>query len=239
MRPFNLIPSEQRAGRRPSTRTGMLVYVVVGGLAAVLAALTLVVVTGNKVADQREELRALQAEQAELASQVTQLAPYAAFSELSASRTTTVASLARSRFDWARVLRELALVLPEDVWLTSLTATVAPDVQVPQGTGVSLRGEAEGPALEIIGCGIGHQAVARFLTRLEDIGGVTRVAASRSQRPTGEGAGKGSGEGGDECRTRDSVARFELVAAFDGVEAGPASLAPVSAPAGQQEGEKS
>ena len=29
-------------------------------------------------------------------------------------------SLADSRFDWERVMRELALILPGDVWLTSL-----------------------------------------------------------------------------------------------------------------------
>ena len=30
----------------------------------------------------------------------------------------TVTSLADSRFDWERVMRELSLVLPADVWLT-------------------------------------------------------------------------------------------------------------------------
>ena len=39
-------------------------------------------------------------------------------------------SLAQSRFDWERVLRELAIVIPEDVWLTNLTATVSPEVQL-------------------------------------------------------------------------------------------------------------
>ncbi len=55
------------------------------------------------------------------------------------ARVETVTSLAQSRFDWERVMRELSLVLPGTVWLTNVTGTVAPTVTVPNGASVSLR----------------------------------------------------------------------------------------------------
>ena len=46
----------------------------------------------------------------------------------------TVSSLAQSRFDWERVLRELSLVIPEDVWLVKVTGTVSPAVDLDAGS---------------------------------------------------------------------------------------------------------
>jgi Tfp pilus assembly protein PilN len=157
-----------------------------------------------------------------------QLAAYTQFRSMSEQRVATVQSLADSRFDWERVMRELSLVLPSDVWLVGLTATASPDVSVDGGggggssSGAGLRAQVPGPALELNGCASGQEAVAGFVTALKDIDGVTRVGVESSELGEEEEAAVGStevgaatGSSGDECQTRDFIAKFAVVAAFD------------------------
>ncbi len=121
-------------------------------------------------------------------------------------------------------MRELSLVLPGDVWLTDLTASASADANVSGGGGGgSLRSQVPGPALEIGGCATGQDAVAGFVTALKDIDGVTRVGVESSElgeeeEPGEAGAvetGAATATTGDECRTRDFIAKFSLVVAFD------------------------
>ena len=94
-------------------------------------------------------------------------------------------SLADSRFDWERVMRELSLVLPGDVWLVGLDATATPSTSVGSSgggsSGAGLRGAVQGPALELSGCAAGQESVAGFVTALKDIDGVTRVGVESSE----------------------------------------------------------
>ncbi|HSI81333.1 MAG TPA: hypothetical protein VK919_11865 [Solirubrobacterales bacterium] len=235
MRPVNLIPPEQRRGERTPLRTGPLAYVLVVGLALALAAVTAVVLTGNQIAERKAEVATLEVREAEARARAENLNAFAQFASLAEARFETVSSLARSRFDWERVLRELALVLPEDVWLVSLAGTVAPGVTV-NGPDVALRSGVEGPALSIVGCGDGQEAVAGFIQALKDIDGVTRVGVASSALPGGSSAAAGDGE---DCRTRDFISRFEVVAAFDAVAVepvAPPSPAPAPEPAPPADG---
>ncbi len=95
----------------------------------------------------------------------------------------------------------------------------------------TLRGQIAGPALELSGCAAGQTSVAGFVTALEDIDGVTRVGVQSSEladKKSGAGVSAsgevGSGGGGEDCRTRDFIAKFEIVVGFD--------AAPVPAPEG-------
>jgi Tfp pilus assembly protein PilN len=220
VRPVNLLPPEERAHVRGEQ--GVLAYGIVGGLALVLLLVLFMVMTGNKIDDKNSELSALQAREQAAQAQAQALAPYAEFASLSQARDATVSSLAKSRFDWERVLRELALVLPENVWLTSVTGTVSPAVTVEGQAGNTLRGQAPGPALELIGCADGQETVAAFVAALKDIDGVTRVGLDSSELPVaGTTASGGDSAGGDsgDCRTKDFIAQFQIVVAFDAVPA--------------------
>jgi hypothetical protein len=126
----------------------------------------------------------------------------------------------------------LALVLPADVWLLSAVGTSSPAVALTDGTEIPARDGVAGPALELVGCGAGHGAVASFVAALEDIDGVTRVGVATSKRPdlsTAESSSGDPGQGGD-CRTRDFIAQFEIVVAFD--MAPVAGAVPAPAPSG-------
>jgi Tfp pilus assembly protein PilN len=223
MRPVNLIPPEDRRGEHAPLRTGPLPYVVLGAFVAVLVAIVALVLVGNQVAEREGEVAKLEREDTRAAAKAQRLAVYTEFRAMSEQRVVTVSELADSRFDWERVMRELALVLPSDVWLVGLTATAAPGVSVEGGGGggdsSGMRAAAPGPALELSGCADGQEAVAGFVTALEDIDGVTRVGVQSSELPeekeSGEGGGGGDSDSGDECRTRKFIAKFEIVVAFD------------------------
>ena len=218
MRPVNLIPVEQRQGGRAPMRSGPVAYIAVGALIAALAGVTLLVVTDNQISDRKAEVTQLRREDAVAKARAARLAAYTQFRAVHDQRVATVTSLADSRFDWERVMRELALILPGDVWLTNLTGTVNPQVAPEAAVSIPLRAGASGPALELVGCAGSQDAVAGFVQGLKDIEGVTRVGV-QSSTLNSESASSGSAttgsEGADSPCQRKSVAQFQIVAAFD------------------------
>jgi Tfp pilus assembly protein PilN len=229
VRPIDLTPPEMRQGARAPMRTGAIPYILLGTLVAVLAGVALLIVTGNQATEREDEVAQLKREDAAAKEQARRLAPYVQFQSLHEERLTTITSLADSRFDWERVMRELSLVLPGDVWLTELKASASGESGAESGGG--LRGSIVGPALELEGCATGQEAVAGFVTVLKDIDGVTRVGVAYSELSAKEEgqATEGGGEagGGSECRTRKFIAKFSIVVAFD--------AAPVPVTAGGEE----
>ena len=225
MRPVNLIPADLRHGQHSPMRTGALPYLVVGVLVALLAGIALLVTVNSQVSERESELAKVEREDKAAEAQAKRLAAYTQFQVVHEQRLATITSLADSRFDWERVMRELALVLPGDVWLSELNASASADAEGGAGSG-GLRGGVAGPALEINGCATGQEAVAGFVTSLKDIDGVTRVGVEESALPDQENGsvGGGGGEGSGGCQTRDFIAEFKITVGFD--------AAPVPAVAG-------
>jgi Tfp pilus assembly protein PilN len=239
MRPVNLIPPEDRRGETAPLRTGALVYLVVGACVAVLVGVTAMVLMGNKIADRKADVAQLESEDSVAMAKAQRLVPYVQFQVLADQRVETVKSLAESRFDWERVMRELSLVLPDDVWLIDLTATAASGLTVEGSSGGAgtLREAAPGPALQLTGCATGQEALAGFVTDVKDIDGVTRVGMPLSEIAGGGGAGTGSDT---DCRTRSFITKFEMVITFDAAPVPVTSseaevAAPVEEPAPESE----
>lgn len=218
MRPVNLIPPDLRRGDNAPLRTGPVAYMLLGALVLALAGVMALVLTNNQISDRKAEVAQLQQEDAAAQAQAQRLAAYTQFQAMSEQRVATVTSLANSRFDWERVMRELSLILPDDVWLVSLDATAGGAAGGESSGSSGLSGGIAGPALALAGCAAGQNAVAGFVTALKDIDGVTRVGFESSSM----GGGEAGGAGGDDCRTRSFIASFNLVVAFD---AAPAPLA--------------
>jgi Tfp pilus assembly protein PilN len=226
VRPVNLIPAEERRGQKAPLRTGPMAYVIVGVLALALIGITVLVLTGNKISDRKDEVASLKSQVASARAQEQELSPYMSFAAMQQAREETVSSLAQSRFDWERVLNELAIVLPQDVWLTNVTAKASADAESSSIGSESITG----PSLDIQGCSDGHQGVAKFIAALRDVDGVTRVTVMSSDRPDASGSGasssgsssatssSSSGSSGSSvsCSTRNFISTFEVMAAFDG-----------------------
>ena len=219
MRPVNLIPAEDRRGDQAPLRTGPLAYIVMGALVAVLAGVAMLVLTGNEISERQDEVATLKREDAAASAQAARLASYTQFRALSEQRVATVQSLADSRFDWERVLRELSLVLPSDVSLTELSASGAGG-EGAEGSESGAEFALTGPSLTLSGCAAGYAGVAGFVLALKDIDGVTRVGV-QSSAETAESSGSGEGE----CGGGSATVEFSLVVAFD--------AAPVPSPEGE------
>jgi len=204
MRPINLIPPEERRSHGASSRTGPLAYIVVGALALLLLGVVMLVLTSNQISDREGEVASLETQKAAAVARAERLAPYASFQQVSEQRTQTVASLADSRFDWPRVIRELSLILPPKVYLTSLTGSAG-------GGGEGASSEIAGPSLTMLGCTAGQDTVAAFVASLKQIDGVTRVGLKNSTLSESSGT---VATGVPFC-SRGSKAQFEIIVAFD------------------------
>lgn len=217
MRPVNLIPTEDRSGERRPMRGGPLAYIVVGALAFAVLGVAVLAVTNNKISDSKAEIAKLKDQTATTEARAQSLSAYTQFHALRQQRVSTVTSLADSRFDWQRVMRELALVLPSNVWLTNLTGTASPGVTVEGSTSTELRASVAGPALEMTGCASSQKAVAGFVQALKEIDGVTRVGMQSSALGSAaEGASSGSASSASgTCQTHSFIAQFQMVVAFD------------------------
>jgi Tfp pilus assembly protein PilN len=237
MRAVNLVPKDYRRGALAGKGGETFSYFLIGGLVLVLAAVMSVVLTNNSVADRKAEIASLEQKKVDTQARADALQPYASFATLQQARTATISSLAQSRFDWERVMIELAQVIPADISLVRLSGTVLPEVGLDGEAALDLRSGIAGPALQIVGCAPDQTVVAQFIADIEDIDGVTRVAVQSSEKPKAEPSGQAEG---DECRTRDTIPKFEIVAAFDaapvpaGAESGfvPSVPAPPAAPDG-------
>jgi|SRR3954447_24969942 len=223
MRPVNLIPPDVRRGDRAKMRTGAFTYVLIGGLAVALLAVIALALTSKQISDKKSEVAQLQQEEQQATARAQSLQAFADFRAMQESRSASVTSLAQSRFDWQRVLSELARVIPSDVWLQQLSGTVSPGVSVDNDPGLEMRAGIEGPALEMVGCAKSQDAVAGLISNLQEIDGVTRVgmqSAERVQSDTGASTGSSSttsGSGGGTTACPNGSINFQMVVAFDSV----------------------
>jgi Tfp pilus assembly protein PilN len=236
VRPVNLIPKDERRGDRAAMRTGSFSYVLLGGLAVALLAVAVLALTSKQISDRKSEVAQLQQQEQAAQAKAQSLQAFVDFRAMQESRSATISSLAQSRFDWQRVLNELARVLPSNVWLVQLTGSVNPSVTPANDPGIQMRSSIQGPALELVGCTTGQDAVAGLVSNLEEIDGVTRVGLESSEANTSDSTStagaattsdSGSGAGTD-CRTRDFIVQFKIVVAFDSV---PAPATATSVPA--------
>jgi Tfp pilus assembly protein PilN len=206
MRAVNLIPSDQQRGAGGvAGKSGGAAYVLLGALALVVVLAAAYVHTGKSVDEKQAQLAQVTAQAQAAESQAQSLQSYTTFAAIRAKRVDTVTQLAASRFDWAHALREVARVLPENAWLTALTATTSPTVSVSGGTTGTLRPAINAPAIVVQGCTTSQASVSKLLARLRLIDGVQRVSledstkgvdASAAGSPSPASGGSGDCRGG-------------------------------------------
>lgn len=228
MKPVNLIPVEERRNTSVAGRSGGGVYVLLGALALVVVLASAYAIAGRQIADKRSELAGVTAEATRVEAEAARLQAYQRFATLRDKRTETVTSLARSRFDWAGSLREVARTVPAGVSLTALAGTVAPGVNVEGATTDALRAALPNPALVLQGCTRSQEQVAVLMSSLRRISGVERVALSTSEllAPFSDG----DCTGGSTQRPKFSMTVFFKIAASSAQPAAPATgTAPAAA----------
>lgn len=222
MRAVNLVPAEeQRGAGGAGGRSGGAAYVLLGVLAVLVLVVSVHTLEKRSVVEKRAKIATLETQAARAEAQSAGLTSFTQFAGLRAKRSQTITSLAGSRFDWSHAIREVARVIPPNVSLTGLQGTVMPGVTlktsaVSQTSG--LRGALPVPAVELVGCTTDQTSVARMITRMRLIDGVTRAALQSSAKAetVGRSSGGGGASGSGDCRQGDARnPQFALVVFFD------------------------
>jgi len=179
MRAVNLLPRDQ--GQRTITKESL--PVLVGGCSGllVLAVLGAMFMMGSgKIASQQRKLDDLNRQFQALPPPPP--GPTSAQQQLAGEQSARVSALTTalsSRVSWDRVFREFSLILPEDVWLTSLTAKSP----ISPATNASSTGGSTVPSMFTIqGRTYSHDGVARLLSRLQVVPDLTNVQLISSTR---------------------------------------------------------
>jgi len=175
MRAVNLLPRDE-AKRSFEAKRGVVFGGAAGAALATAAIVSMMLTAGGAVTSKQDELDALRAQILAIpAVPVVDTSEADALAAEKGARVGALSSALAGRIAWDRVLRQVSLVLPEDVWLTKLSAA-SPTQSAPTGSGFTLTGAT-----------YSQNGVARFLSRLSvvpDLGNV-RLQSSQSQLVNG------------------------------------------------------
>lgn len=191
MRAFDLMPKETEREKGKSVASPQLVKVGLALLAIIVlsglaGAYMMMDASAKEKQSQADDLRAQLAEVT--AQSATDETPgTATLAGEGQARTAALSEALSARVAWDRILREFSLVLPEDVWLTTLSSTSGATATAP---GTVAPTTAEG-TFTINGFASSQEDVALLLSRLAvvpEFSDVQLQSSSRGQDSTGSGS---------------------------------------------------
>ncbi len=205
MKAVNLLPPSERP-RPIAAAPPNASKIVLGALGLPVVAMAMFVFTKNQATDRRDSIAEAQQKKAEAEQRSQGLKAYGDFSKIKQTRVASVSDLATKRFDWERLMRELALVLPDKVWVTKVDGKTAGAAATAAGGGSSAApspsstattgsaaatpagaGGGGSTTMTISGCAPSQKAVAETLVRLRSLAGAEDVDLKSSTAPNAEG----------------------------------------------------
>jgi Tfp pilus assembly protein PilN len=180
MKAVNLIPTEQRRVRSAGGQSGSA-YVLIGVLATLVVMLGAYVFTSNNVNERKADAAAAKAEAKRLEAVVAQRGAFTNFAQIKDMRLASVSTIADTRFDWERLMRELSRVMPSGGWLQSADASVSGEVAGAE-TAATNGGVAvvPQPKANLVGCTPKQSDVARLMVRMRQVHRVSDVELNQS-----------------------------------------------------------
>ncbi|HZB06909.1 MAG TPA: hypothetical protein VE449_09980 [Thermoleophilaceae bacterium] len=188
MKAVNLIPTDQRSAQATGKQSGSA-YLVVGVLATLLVMAVAYVFISNDVTDRQNKAAAAKAEADRLEAQAAQQDSFTNFAAIKQTRLLSVSTIADSRFDWERMIRELSRVMPSGSWLKSADASVSGDTgdsAAASSTTSSTTTAAAQPSADLVGCTPKQSDVASMLVRLRQMHRVSDVQLNESTTEVGQ-----------------------------------------------------
>ncbi|HYY64913.1 MAG TPA: PilN domain-containing protein [Gaiellaceae bacterium] len=192
MRAINLLPRDEKRRTGPSIPTPVAISTLAGLITATALIALLLVSAHGKVKSRELELAQKEAELAAIPVPAQkQLQQQDALVTDQQARVAALNSALSKRIAWDRVLREFALVLPDDVWLLSMSAkapSFATAITTTSSSGSDSSASTSTPALggtlgfNIEGYTYSHDAVARLLSRLSVVPDLEQVQLVTSER---------------------------------------------------------
>jgi Tfp pilus assembly protein PilN len=163
MKRINLLPQEERV--KASRERGLIWAILI--LVAVVVVLGLVYVKQRSdVNSKQSELASIQAETATVQTKIAELSPYAALQAQRTAMTETAKGIYESSVPFSILLQELSLVIPDNVRLQTLTATVPPAMLPGAAAGEGAASSTTTTDVTFTGQTEKHRDVAEFMTRL-------------------------------------------------------------------------
>ena len=218
MKAVNLIPTEHRRAQASGAQSGSS-YIVLGVLGVLLLMAVAYVFTSNNVNERTSDTAAAKSEADQLEAQVAARGAYTNFSQIKELRLASVRTVADTRFDWERLMRELSRVMPSGSWIqttdASATGNVAGSDPVPASTtGAPVVAQ---PKANLVGCTPDQTDVAAMMVRMRQLHRVSDVELNESVKQLGS-----SGDASVENCGR--YYKFDITVTFDAAE--PATEAP-------------
>lgn len=191
MKAVNLIPESDR--RRRPRGDGKSSYAALAVLGALFLMTLTYVFVANQATSRQNDAAEASAEADRLEARAAEMGAFGDFATTKAIRVASVRQLAASRFDWERLIRELARVLPDGSWLQSVEASTSGAGAESASTGEAV---AAGPEATLTGCAPRQPDTAALLLRLQRMHRVQDVVLNESARadvgapPTFENCGR-------------------------------------------------
>lgn len=201
MRPVNLLPDELRPRQR-TREGGGRANIVLGVMGVLLVMAVAYALSLNQVNSHKTDLARATSDTEKAKAEVTASTAFGDFHAIEQTRSASVKQLAGGRFDWERMMRELALVLPARTWLLGATASTSADgaaagasggastpAPSPTGSTAAAPGDSaasgsSSPTLDLKGCALHQNNVAVLLVRLRKLYRAENVDLKESAQET-------------------------------------------------------
>lgn len=170
MRRIDLLPVAYQERRRQRRAVGLVV------IASMLVLLLLIgwwLLLGSQISGEREELEAAQARNSQLQTQIAALAKYAELEAEVAGKRAALLAVMTGDVDWPAVMTEIAMVIPGEVWLTTMSSSAGTtEGASPVGTETAPIRVSEGTPFGRIafqGRSLSMPGVAKWLVSLRNV----------------------------------------------------------------------
>lgn len=170
MRRIDLLPSayEERRRQRRNVTT-----VLIAGALVLLLLIGWWFYLGIQINNAEDDLAAVQTRNAALEAQIAELQRFADLAAEVEAKRTALQTVFAGDIDWPALLTEIAMVVPGEVWLTSLTASAGQtEGAAPVGTETAaIRIDPTEPfgRMQFNGRSLSMPGVARWMIRLESV----------------------------------------------------------------------
>jgi Tfp pilus assembly protein PilN len=202
MRPVNLLPDELRPRKRVGEGRGQS-HIVLAVLGVLLVMAVAYALSLNQANSHKTDIARAKSEIERAKTQVAASTAFGDFHSIEQTRSASVKMLAGGRFDWERMMRELALVLPAHTWLLNANAATSADAAGATGgastpppasgaapsaaaTGDSAASASSSPTLDLKGCALRQNDVAVMLVRLRKLYRAENVDLNESTQETND-----------------------------------------------------
>lgn len=170
MRRVDLLPAIHAERRRQRRNLGLI---AVAGLFVLLLLLVWWVMLGFQIDDAEERLAVVQARNLQLQAQISELQRFAELAAEVEAKRTALQTVFAGDLDWPALMTEIAMVVPGEVWLTSLTASAGQtEGAAPVGTETAaVRIDSKEPfgRIQFSGSSLSMPGVAKWMLRLESV----------------------------------------------------------------------